>query len=194
MEEGEEAVKDWDRTRFVDGKNSNRTPNLDALSEESVVLDKYYVTPMCSPSRAALMTGRYPFRYGLQDWVIAPDDRYGLNLNETLLPQVLKDAGYETRMVGKWHIGQYCWESTPTFRGFDSFFGYYGGAEDYYTHRCTKQREHKREAGLAGVGSLGLLSVPCITDASSVVYLVQQPMQHYCRGTRHLQHVSTCAR
>jgi arylsulfatase A-like enzyme len=81
------------------------------------------------------MTGRYPIAYGLQTYVIQDGTNYGLNLNETLMPEILKAGGYQTHAVGKWHLGMYNWESTPTFRGFDSFYGYYTGGEDYFTHQ-----------------------------------------------------------
>jgi hypothetical protein len=91
---------------------------------------------VCTPSRAAIMTGRYPIAYGLQSYVIDPAGvDYGLALNETLLPQLLKAGGnYTNYAVGKWHLGMSRWEYTPTFRGFDFFHGYYSGGQDYFTH------------------------------------------------------------
>lgn len=112
------------------------TPNIDKLVREGVRMENYYAQPVCTPSRAAMMTGRYPIAYGLQTYVIDPAGvDYGLNLNETLLPQLLKQyGGYQTHAVGKWHLGMSRWEYTPTFRGFDSFHGYYSGGQDYFTH------------------------------------------------------------
>ena len=81
--------------------------------------------PQCTPSRASFLTGRYPIRYGLHHDSIEPTDTFGLPLTETLLPQELKNAGYDTFMVGKWHLGFFAWEYTPTFRGFDKFYGFY---------------------------------------------------------------------
>ena len=105
------------------------TPNIDALLSSGLRLSRYYGQPVCSPSRAAIMTGRYPIAYGLQTYVIDPGGvDYGLNLNETTLPQLLRDkGGYTTAAVGKWHMGMARWEQTPTFRGFESFHGYYSG-------------------------------------------------------------------
>ena len=77
-----------------------RTPHLDALAASGTKLERFYVQPVCSPTRASLMTGRYPMRYGLQVGVIRPHERRGLSLAERLLPQALHDFGYATHMVG----------------------------------------------------------------------------------------------
>ena len=82
-----------------------KTPNIDKLANEGVRLESFYGEPVCTPSRAALMTGRYPMRYGLQTLVIFPSHTYGLATDELTLPQALRAAGYNTLMVGKWHLG-----------------------------------------------------------------------------------------
>src|SRR6266545_3615944 len=82
-----------------------RTPNIDKLAETGARLEQFYAQPMCTPSRAALMTGRYPHRYGLQTTVIPSGHTYGLPTDEWLLPQALKEADYKTAIVGKWHLG-----------------------------------------------------------------------------------------
>jgi arylsulfatase A-like enzyme len=114
--------------------SSIRTPNIDQLAAQGVRLNQFYVQPLCSPTRASLMTGRYPIRYGLQVSVIRPWADYGLPLTERLLPQVLKDAGYTTAICGKWHLGNCAPEYLPTHRGFDHQYGCYTGAIDYYKH------------------------------------------------------------
>lgn len=111
-----------------------KTPNLDKLARAGAVLDAYYVQPLCSPTRAAFMTGRYPMRHGLQVGVVRPWAQYGLPLDEQTLPQGLKQAGYSTAIVGKWHLGHVQPEYLPTHRGFDRQYGHYNGAIDYFTH------------------------------------------------------------
>jgi arylsulfatase A-like enzyme len=110
------------------------TPNCDWLAAQGIYLSNYYVLPTCSPTRAAIMSGKYPLHTGVHT-VIKPESTRGLPLDEETIPQVLKKAGYSTHAVGKWHLGHSSWEQTPTFRGFDSFFGYYLGGQDYFTHR-----------------------------------------------------------
>ena len=112
-----------------------RTPSLDALAREGAVLGQFYVQPMCTPTRAALMTGRYPLRYGLQSFVILPEQTYGLPTEERLLPQVLKEAGYATAIIGKWHLGHADRTYWPNQRGFDYQYGPLIGEIDYFTHQ-----------------------------------------------------------
>ena len=110
------------------------TPNLDSLANAGAQLDYFYVQPVCSPTRAALMTGRYPMRHGLQVGVVRPWAQYGLPLEEQTLAQGLKSAGYATAIVGKWHLGHFRPEYLPTRRGFDHQYGHYNGAIDYFDH------------------------------------------------------------
>ncbi len=111
-----------------------QSPNLDRLAASGARLEQFYVQPVCSPTRAALMTGRYPMRHGLQVGVVRPWAQYGLPLEERTLPQALKQAGYETAICGKWHLGHVRPEYLPTRRGFDHQYGHYNGALDYFTH------------------------------------------------------------
>jgi arylsulfatase A-like enzyme len=111
-----------------------KTPNIDKLAAEGARLEQFYAQPMCTPTRAALMTGRYPLRYGLQMGVIPSAGGYGLAADEYMLPQMLKDAGYETAMVGKWHLGHGKVEYWPRQRGFDHFYGALVGEIDHFEH------------------------------------------------------------
>ena len=111
------------------------TPNIDKLASQGVKLSDFYVQRACSPTRAALMTGRYNIRYGFQSGVLTDHNNYSLPLTETLLPEfVHRTRPSSTHAVGKWHLGYHQWEHTPTFRGFDSYLGYYSGMADYFTH------------------------------------------------------------
>jgi arylsulfatase I/J len=111
-----------------------KTPNIDRLAETGARLEEYYVQPMCTPTRAAFLTGRYPIRYGLQTAVIPSAGRYGLATDEWLLPQALKEAGYATAIVGKWHVGHYDVKYWPSERGFDQSYGPLIGEIDHFTH------------------------------------------------------------
>ena len=121
------------------GRTDIKTPNLDRLAASGVRLDQWYVQPVCSPTRAALMTGRYPMRQGLQVGVVRPWANYGLPLEERTLAQALREAGYETAITGKWHLGHFQPEYLPTRRGFEHQYGHYNGQIDYF--------EHTREGG-----------------------------------------------
>ena len=78
------------------------TPAIDRLAQQGVRLDNYYVQPLCTPTRSALLASRYPFKTGLQVSTISPAKPYGLHLNYTILPQELKARGYTTHALGKW--------------------------------------------------------------------------------------------
>lgn len=108
------------------GSTVNRTPNLDRMAAEGMKLTAFYAHPVCTPSRAALMTGVYPIRNGLQtgSWhpVLMPGDKHGIHADEITVAEVLKRANYATGMVGKWHLGDQE-PFLPTNNGFDSYFG-----------------------------------------------------------------------
>jgi arylsulfatase A-like enzyme len=110
-----------------------KTPNIDTLAANGVRLESFYGMPVCTPARAALMTGRYPMRYGLQTLVIFPSHNYGLPTEERTLPQALREAGYRTAMVGKWHLGHADEKYWPQNRGFEHFYGNLVGEVDYFS-------------------------------------------------------------
>lgn len=116
------------------GGTQIKTPRIDKLAAAGTMLDAFYVQPVCSPTRAALMTGRYPMRHGLQVGVVRPWAQYGLPLEERTLAQALQEAGYTTAIIGKWHLGHFAPEYLPTRRGFDHQYGHYNGAIDYFSH------------------------------------------------------------
>jgi len=118
-----------------------KTPVLDKLAERGAKLEQLYAMPVCTPARAALLTGRYPIRTGLQMNIIRPASKYGLPLEERTLPQALREAGYTTDMVGKWHLGSFDKAYWPNQRGFDHWYGFLGGSEDYFTHKIHGKNE-----------------------------------------------------
>jgi arylsulfatase A-like enzyme len=111
-----------------------KTPNLDKLAKAGARLENFYVQPVCSPTRASLMTGRYPMRYGFQVGVVKPWAKYGLPLEERMLPEALREVGYTTAICGKWHLGSFDKNYWPNPRGFDHWYGHLFGALDYNTH------------------------------------------------------------
>jgi len=111
------------------GSKINKTPNLDKMAEEGMLLTSFYsASAMCTPSRASLLTGCYPQRVGFSrlpneiGHVLLAAEPTGLNPYEIAIPELLKTKGYKTKMVGKWHLGDQP-QFLPTRQGFDSFFG-----------------------------------------------------------------------
>ncbi len=112
-----------------------KTPHLDALAQGGVRFTNFYANaPMCSPTRAALLTGRHPYRCGVPFVLSAAPETVGLKGGEVTLAEVLAEAGYATGLVGKWHLGT-APESLPNTQGFDDFYGFRSGCIDYYSHR-----------------------------------------------------------
>ena len=117
------------------------TPNIDRIAREGTALTRFYTAPVCSPTRAGLMTGRYPIRFGLMRAVIAPWRDYGLDVTEVTLAEVLAQAGYEHRGIfGKWHLGHFEQRWHPLRRGFTEFVGH-NTAVDYFTHEREGERD-----------------------------------------------------
>jgi arylsulfatase A-like enzyme len=128
------------------GETEFATPNIDAIARGGVRFTNGYVScPVCSPTRAGLMTGRYQQRFGHEfNPGPTPDESFGLSLDEKTIADRMKAAGYRTGMVGKWHLG-YEPRFNPTRRGFDEFFGFPGGA-----HSFTDARGDRRNPILRG--------------------------------------------
>ena len=167
----------WKDVGF-NGATDLKTPNIDALAAGGAKFSQFYVQPMCTPTRAALMTGRYPFRYGLQTIVIPGPADYGLDTSEWLLSQSLKEAGYRTAIVGKWHLGHADKKFWPKQRGFDHQYGAIIGELDYFTHSDAgvvdwfRNNEPVREEGyttqLIGAEAVKFINAQ---DAKSPFYL-----------------------
>lgn len=117
------------------GSKIAKTPNLDRFVKSGVNLTDFRACPMCSPTRAGLMTGRWPIRFGMMRAVVPPWSKAGLPASEETLPELLAGAGYERRgIVGKWHLGHTNYSQLPPQKGFNHFVGHYNGAIDYFTH------------------------------------------------------------
>jgi len=129
------------------GSTKNSTPHLDQMAKEGMRFTDFYVaSPVCSPSRAALMTGCYPRRVGLESGtdftVLMPEDPAGLNPDEITVAEILKGEGYTTSLIGKWHLGDQL-PFMPTNHGFDYFFGL-PYSNDHYSDRVYAKHLPKR--------------------------------------------------
>lgn len=114
-----------------------KTPVLDRLAAEGVKLENYYVQPICSPTRTQLMTGRYQIHTGTQHSLFWPLRPHGMPLSDPTFADKLREAGYSTHAVGKWHLGFFKREYLPMNRGFDSFFGILNGKADHFQYNVS---------------------------------------------------------
>ena len=111
------------------------TPNLDKLAQTGIQLNRFYVATISTPTRAGLLTGQYPNRFGVREVVIPPWRDYGIDPAVTFLPEELGKAGYKNRaIIGKWHLGHSRKMYYPLNQGFTHFYGHLNGAIDYFTH------------------------------------------------------------
>lgn len=116
------------------GSKDLYTPNMDALAKSGVRFMNFYAAaPICSPSRASLLTGRYPQRAGLPAMASSKEGVAGMPGSQYTMAEMFKDAGYKTAHIGKWHVG-YTKDTEPNAQGFDYSFGFMGGCIDNYSH------------------------------------------------------------
>ena len=120
-----------------------RTPTIDRLATEGVRLDRYYTHPSCTPTRTAFYSGKRAVNLGTIA-PIAPWEDFGLPPGERILPQYLKEAGYTTWLVGKWHLGHNYHDQHPLNRGYDHFYGTNSGELNYYTHALNRVPDWER--------------------------------------------------
>ena len=130
------------------GQKQFSTPNLDKLAAQGIkFLNAYAAAPVCTPTRTAFMTGRYPARtpVGLMEPLTTTkrDSTIGLTSKYPSLATMMKAAGYETGLVGKWHLG-FTSECSPRKNGFDYFFGIHSGAADYISHKAGMEGDGRR--------------------------------------------------
>ena len=125
----------WQNPGFNGGPVS--TPNLDRLAREGTRLTQFYVHSVCSPTRAAFLTGRYPFRTGMEERSHG-NDMAGMLTDERTMADALHNAGYYTAIIGKWHLGNWHKHHLPMQRGFDYQYGLYGALVGYYS-KCRER-------------------------------------------------------
>lgn len=129
------------------GNKDAHTPNLDKLRSEGAWLtNSFTVTPVCSPSRAALLSSRYPSELGINDW-IRPDEKHGLDPNLPTWPKLLQKAGYQTGLVGKWHVG-HTPDRHPTKLGYGYFMGLLTGGVSTKDPQLEKDGQLQKFSGL----------------------------------------------
>jgi len=145
------------------------TPSLDQLAEQGVQLNRFYTTPICSPTRAALMTGRDPIRLGVAYGVILPWDNTGVHPDEHFMPQSFQSAGYQTAMVGKWHLGHAQMTYHPNNRGFDHFYGHLHTEVGFYPPFANQGGKDFQQNGVS------------IDDDGYETYLLADEVSRYIR-------------
>ncbi len=145
------------------------TPSLDLLAEQGVQLSRFYTTPICSPTRAALMTGRDPIRLGVAYGVILPWDNTGVHPDEHFMPQSFQSAGYQTAMVGKWHLGHAQMTYHPNNRGFDHFYGHLHTEVGFYPPFANQGGKDFQQNGVS------------IDDDGYETYLLADEVSRYIR-------------
>ena len=121
----------WNSIGYTSSEMSAVTEQLTDLASKGIIMNNFYAQEVCSPSRGSLMTGRYPLTIGMQYGMVGSVSEWGMPLDEITIGEVLKENGYTTHMLGKWHLGYFSPLFLPTARGFDSWIGYANG-ENYY--------------------------------------------------------------
>ena len=119
---------------FTGGEQSIESPYIDHFAASGLILNRHYSAWLCTPTRASIMTGRYPISLGIQHDVFHPWTAECLDTSQHLLPEIVQSNGYATHIVGKWHLGYARWDCLPCRRGFDSFLGLTQGSMGYVSH------------------------------------------------------------
>jgi len=135
------------------GSKDIRTPNLDNLANNGLTFSSAYVShPLCGPSRASIMTGRYAQNIGVPYNIYERDGRTddGVPVSETFISNVLADAGYFTAAIGKWHLG-FSPRFQPNNRGFDEFYGFLSGGHEYFPEQYRAKYKKQKEAGVENI-------------------------------------------
>jgi len=131
----------WNDVGYQSTDLPEATPFMNALVKKGVKLTHYYAQPSCTPSRVAMMTGKFPYQNGFQNVEVQVANHYGVPMSNRLLPQYLQEIGYKTVMYGKWNIGHCNAKYLPSERGFDHFIGYLGPGHGYANHLSGKNED-----------------------------------------------------
>ncbi|MCY4122657.1 MAG: sulfatase-like hydrolase/transferase, partial [Acidobacteria bacterium] len=129
----------WGQPGFNGGEEVE-TPSIDRIAEEGIRLTQFYVAPVCTATRGALLTGRYSWKNGTGERFNGRTSM-GMRVDERTIAEALRDAGYATWLVGKWHLGQWQREHLPLQRGFDHHYGLYGAEIDSFSHHRGRNRD-----------------------------------------------------
>jgi len=122
------------------------TPILNSWAEKGIVFSNYYSQESCTPARAAFMTGRFPLSIGMQYGAVEASVSWGLNMSETIFPEVLKSKGsYTNYQLGKWNLGHFTPKLLPTARGFDYYLGYQSGNTEYWSKFADTHKSSNRD-------------------------------------------------
>ena len=135
----------WGDVSYNSGSIS--TPNIDKLAKDGLLMNRFYSAPTCSPTRASLMTGINSIKNGVVRPINNPiAERNALPLRHKIMPEYFKEAGYQTALSGKWHLGMFSDEYLPGNRGFDYTYGHLGGGIDYFEHTLSGRLDWHRNA------------------------------------------------
>lgn len=158
------------------GRKDYKTPNIDQLASQGMKFtNAYAAAPYCTPTRVAFMTGKHPARLavGLKEPLTTrkKDSAHGLSPGDGSIAQMLKEVGYKTALVGKWHLGMVP-EFSPNANGFDYFFGFHAGGADYISHKAEGSRTHDLYENERPVNVRGYLTD--LFTAKAIDYLRQK--------------------
>ena len=132
----------WNSIGYTSNDMEIITPYLTNLAKNGIIMNNFYAQEVCTPSRASLLTGRFPLSIGMQYGMIMANAEWGMPLDEITLAEVLKDNSYSTHMLGKWHLGYFSPLFLPTSRGFDSWTGYSNGETYYWSKKSPDYPKH----------------------------------------------------
>jgi arylsulfatase B len=157
------------KNNMYSGAAAPPTPTIDSLAMSGVRLESYYVNSLCSPTRTALLSGRYAYTIGMENTVIVDGQNCDLPLNLLTMADYFQQGHWNTSAFGKWDAGMTVWGSTPTCRGFDHYSGFYSAASDYFTHMVGPGYDYHRDQCRGDKGSdasvQGVYTTEAVTNA-----------------------------